>query len=210
MQRSNNSNNNNRSRNNNTPGLWHFCYSFERWLAPLFGVPHTKLSQTQCREQGRGRGGISSLRNNAGRQQRRRRPVATPAGRVSDAASTSNFACDSASSPVRNTNHLPAFTKSLRKLKSQKSKRQKATKNNAEKKAKKRLKKIRVKSQSVRLAKQKEALVLVLADCCCPEPHSVAVVVIVAVTCMAPAGRLSGNLAVAVASAKWPAVCVNW
>lgn len=31
---------------------------------------------------------------------------------------------------------------------------------------------------------------LVLADCCCPEPRSVAVV---AVTCMAPAGRLSGK-----------------
>lgn len=63
----------------------------------------------------------------------------------------------------------------------------------------------------MRLAKQKEALVLVLADCCCPEPHCVAAVVVVVVTCMAPAGKAaSGNLAVAVASAKWPAVCVNW
>lgn len=54
------------------------------------------------------------------------------------------------------------------------------------------LKKIRVKSQSVRLAKQKEALVLVLADCCCPEPHSVAFVVVV-VTCMAPAGKAASG-----------------
>lgn len=42
----------------------------------------------------------------------------------------------------------------------------------------------------MRLAKQKEALVLVLADCCCPEPRSVAVVV---VTCMAPAGKAASG-----------------
>jgi len=57
------------------------------------------------------------------KKQCNRRPVATPAGRVSDAASTSKtqlHATVPVSVPVRNTNHLPALTKLLRKLKSQK------------------------------------------------------------------------------------------
>lgn len=143
MQRSNNSNNNNnRSRNNNTPGLWHFCYSFESWLLFL-GTTHKiksdSLQPARQRETERWREGKieREIPQKQCRQQRRRRPVATPAGRVSDAASTSNFASDS-SSPVRNTNHLPALTKSLRKLKSQKSKRQNT---------KKRLKKRQQKSE---------------------------------------------------------------